>query len=140
MLKTTEKVEVFVRIDPPLKWPLWFNGAALDIEEAAPISMPLKLLAKRVNAYFEANTDWCDEHSQYFFITSESALECNSLVKALTNGLLAELDGGYELYPVLAGIDETGHIAIVSDEGQMPEEIVWFPHVCGESEKLGPSS
>jgi hypothetical protein len=130
MLKTTEKVEVFVRIDPPLKWPLWFNGAALDIEEAAEISMPLKLLAKRVNAYFDANTDWCDEHSQYFFLTEESALECNSLVKALTRGLSTELDDSYQIYPVLAGIDETGHIAIISDEGQQPSDITWALHAC----------
>ena len=133
MLKTTEKVEVFVRIDPPLKWPLWFNGAALDIEDAAPISMPLKMLAKRVNAYFEANTDWCDEHSQYFFLTEETALECNSLVKSLTRGLAAELDENFQIYPVLAGIDSGGHIAIISDEGQMPNEIIWYPHSCAVS-------
>jgi hypothetical protein len=133
MLKTTEKVEVFVRIDPPLKWPLWFNGAALDIEQDAPISMQLKLLAKRVNAYFEANTDWCDEHSQYFFLREDSALECNSMVKALTAGLKTELDKRFEIYPVLAGIDRSGHIVIISDEGQLPKEITWYPHNCAVS-------
>jgi hypothetical protein len=130
MLKTDHKVEVYIRILPPLKWPLWFSRTALDIEIDAPISLPLKRLAKRVNECFERNTGWCDGQSQYFFVSAESALECNLLVKALTNGLTAELDDSFEIYPVLAGIDSTGHIAIISDEGQQPDDISWAPHTC----------
>ena len=130
MLKTTEKEKVFIRIEPPLKWPLWFNGSALDTEENSPISLPLKDLARRVNAHFASNTDWCDKHSQYFFLTQESALECNALVKKLTNGLFTELDANYEIFPILAGIDESGQIAIISDDGQGPGEIAWSEHAC----------
>ena len=77
--------------------------------------------ATRIGATSTVNT---------FFLTQESALECNTLVKKLTNGLFTELDANYEIFPILAGIDESGHIAIISDDGQGPGEIAWSEHAC----------
>jgi hypothetical protein len=134
MLDRHEKLDVYLDFEPPQKWPLWFlNHEALDVPDLAPISSPLKGLAWLVNAYFAANTNWCETASQFFFHSKATFEEFNRLAHSLSTRLIAELGEEFKVKPVIVNLNRTGHVEFCSNKGNLKPAAPWLEHACSET-------
>lgn len=123
-------MEVGLDFEPPQRWPLWFyDHPAFDVEDLAPISPELKQLARLANAYFAANTEWCDPASMYYFLTRESYVEFNRLAHALATRLIDELGSAYQVRPTIAKVNETGHAFFAANSRNRAPKDRWVEHL-----------
>lgn len=123
-------MEVGLDFEPPQRWPLWFyDHPAFDVEDSAPISPELKQLARLANAYFAANTEWCDPASMYFFSNRESYVEFNRLAHALASRLIDELGSAYQVRPTIAKVNETGHAYFAANRRNRAPKNKWVEHL-----------
>ena len=124
------KHSVTIHFLPPIKWPLWVSDQeTFDVEEITPISPDLKQLARLANAYFAANTEWCDPASMYFFSNRESYVESNRLAHALASRLIDELGSAYQVRPTIAKVNETGHAYFAANRRNRAPKNKWVEHV-----------
>lgn len=130
MLNENHRVHVTVRIEPPLKWPLWFDNDILDNEEDAPISQELKDEARALELEFVTATDWCNKESCYFWLSADSLSKFRRSAAAFCGKLVIELGPGYEITTPTGALSETGHAFIVDARSQVGNDTAWAPHQC----------
>lgn len=123
-------VPVYVRIEPPIKWPLWFDNQALDAEDITVISDELKKEGFELSALFVASTDWCSIKDCYFWHSQESLEEFRRRAKDYCNGLRLELGDGYLVHAVTGSVSSSGHAEVVSESRFAETAGIWHPHGC----------
>jgi len=90
-------VKVEMLVEPPLKWPLWFDNEIRDSEELTPITGELKQELVNLCVFFENHTIWNDERICFFWINKESKVAFQHLTLVVLEHLSQELGDGYEI-------------------------------------------
>lgn len=75
------KMRVYVAIEPPIKWPLWFGLPTLDDEALAPISAALKTEAYALSANFADGTLWCTKTDCYYWVDQTALISFRECAK-----------------------------------------------------------
>jgi hypothetical protein len=127
------KVPVYVRIEPPIKWPLWFDNEALDAEDITVISEELKAEGFKISALFVASTNWCSLKDCYFWLSRESLAEFRRRAKDYCAWLRSELGEGYAVHAVTGSVSVSGHAEIISESRLRETEGLWHAHQCPTS-------
>jgi hypothetical protein len=123
-------VSVYVRIEPPIKWPLWFDNQALDAEDITVISDELKAEGFELSALFVASTGWCDLKDCYYWHSQESLEEFRRRAKGYCEWLRLELGDGYSVHSVTGSVSSSGHAEVISDSRWAETTGIWHPHGC----------
>ena len=130
MLKRRNRIPVYVRIEPPIKWPLWFNNDIIDNEEAAPLTQELKAAGHELEAEFVAATDWCTTKDCYFWLTPEAFAKFCVSAETFCRNLSVELGEGYEVSAVTGAVSKSGHAHMAKSHRLKKSERVWREHSC----------
>lgn len=102
------KKQVFIVIEPPIRWPIWFDGEIFDSVELAPISDQLKRDAFELAEYFKTHTDFDSKYDAYFWPDKEYIEIFNQKSIALTKELANELGSNYVINGLLASNSRRG--------------------------------
>lgn len=123
-------MRVYVAIEPPIKWPFWFDLPIMDDETMAPISDALKVDAYALCANFAQGTRWCTKASCYYWVDQAALISFRQLASEFGVKLRTELGDGYEVSNLTASVSPTGHAEVVSEYDAQVTEGVWHPHSC----------
>jgi hypothetical protein len=126
----TSKTPVYVRIEPPIKWPLWFDDEALDAEDITFISDELKAEGFKLSALFVASTDWCSIKDCYVWLSQESLEEFRRRAKDYCERLRLELGEGYSVHAVTGSVSSSGHAEVISESRWAETAGIWHSHGC----------
>ena len=126
----TKKVQVYIRIEPPIKWPLWFDNAYLDSEDISFLSNDLKSEGFALSAYFESNTEWCSQADCYYWKSSDSLEGFRNRCADYCSRLANELGDGYSVNAITGSVSESGHAEVLHESQRGRTEGVWHPHGC----------
>lgn len=130
MLEPERIIPVYVRIEPPLKWPLWFDGDILDNEISPPISDSLRQEAYELCTSFADGTSWCNEYSCWYWIDEESLLMFRKLAKEFGEKLRFELGAKYAIRNPTGTVSDSGHADIVNESFYEATNGIWRSHSC----------
>jgi hypothetical protein len=130
LLIMAPKKRVYVAIEPPIKWPLWFDLPILDDEAMAPISAALKADARALCASFANGTLWCTKTGCYYWVDQSALISFRSRSKEFGVRLRAELGDAYEVGNLTASVSNFGHAEVISEYDADVTEGVWYPHSC----------
>ena len=124
------KVAVYVRIEPPIKWPLWFDDEALDAENITVISASLKSEGIELSALFAESTGWCSKRDCYYWLDRECLERFRDRAKEYCERLRLELGDGYAVHAITGSVSSSGHSEIISESRWAETAGIWHVHGC----------
>jgi hypothetical protein len=123
-------MRVNVIVEPPIKWPLWFDLPIMDDEALAPISAALKADARALCASFAEGTLWCTKTDCYYWVDQAALISFRECAQEFGMKLRAELGDGYEVSNLTASVSPSGHAEVISEYDADVTEGLWHPHSC----------
>jgi hypothetical protein len=143
MLEGQSPIDVYLRVEPPIRWPLWFSDfRIIDVEDQAPLSLETKRACRELSEFFESKTGWCSIVDASVWDDEIDLLHFNRMALEVFVAVANELGQGFKVHGVYARTSVQGHsemLRLPLDEADAAREtnfegilalMKWHKHTC----------